>query len=127
VILVDTSAWIDFFRDRKPLAERVDEVLESGEAAICGPVMAELRRGFRTSRERDQILPLLDGCHYLKDPEDLWAAAGDLGFTLGRKGSTVKTLDLVIAAIALTYDVPILTGDQDFAAIRRLGLPLVLG
>ena len=124
MILVDTSAWIEFFRGKAPLADLVDESLEFGEAALCGPVLTELRRGFRTVRERDRVLSLLEGCPYLEDPADLWAAAGELGFRLGRKGVAVKTRDLVIATIALSYDVPVLTGDSDFVSLRRNGVSL---
>ena len=45
MILVDTSAWIDFFRGRDPLAGWVDEALEANDVAVCGPVHTELRRG----------------------------------------------------------------------------------
>jgi len=33
LILVDISAWIDFFRGSQPLADRVDELLGSNEVA----------------------------------------------------------------------------------------------
>jgi tRNA(fMet)-specific endonuclease VapC len=125
LILVDTSAWIDFFRGKDPLATLVDDALETGEAALCGPVLMELRRGFKTSRERTRVLPLLDSCDHLIDPDDLWIAAGDLGFALGRQGVTVKSLDLLIAAIAIAHNVPILTGDRDFERMRGAGVLLI--
>jgi tRNA(fMet)-specific endonuclease VapC len=126
VILVDTSAWVDFFRARGPLAERVDELIEGDEAALCGPVITELRRGLRSQAERRRVLPLLGGCHLLQQPADLWAEAGELGWWLGRRGAVVKSLDLLIAAYALAHAVPVLTGDDDFALMRRAGLGLVL-
>lgn len=124
--LVDTSAWIDFFRNSGPLADRVDGLLETGEAALCGPVLTELRRGLRSRRERRRVLPLLEACHQLAQPPRLWEEAGDLGYLLARKGVTVKTLDLLIAAFALSHDRPVLTADDDFAAMRAAGVPLVV-
>jgi predicted nucleic acid-binding protein len=126
MILVDTSAWVDFFRGREPMAETVDSLLERDQVAICGPVLTELRRGLRGARERAQVLPLLDACHVLEQPAQLWDEAGDLGFTLARKGATVKTLDLLIAVYALNHGVPLLTTDSDFSAMRKAGVPLVL-
>ena len=114
------------FRARGPLAERVDELIESDEAALCGPVITELRRGLRSQTERRRVLPLLGGCHLLQQPADLWAEAGELGWWLGRRGAAVKSLDLLIAAYALAHSVPVLTGDDDFALMRRAGLGLVL-
>lgn len=126
MILVDTSAWIDFFRGRAPLAARVDALLEDDEVAICGPILTELRRGLRGPAERGRVLPLLLACHALPQPPDLWETAGDLGFATRRRGATIKTLDLLIATWALGAGVPILTADADFATLRRAGVPIEL-
>lgn len=126
MILVDTSAWIAFFRGHEPLASRVDAAIDADDAALCGPVICELRRGFVSDAERKKVLPLLGVCHVLPTPPDVWQEAGDLGFALRRKGVTVKTLDLLIAVWALHASVPILTGDGDFATIQRGGVPLAL-
>ncbi|HJX54056.1 MAG TPA: PIN domain-containing protein [Polyangia bacterium] len=126
MILVDTSAWIAFFRDRGSVAAIVVRTLEDDEAALCGPVLAELRRGFVSAAERSRTIPLLRACHQLSQPASLWNEAGDLGFALARKGVTVKSLDLLIAAYALTHDIPILTLDRDFQLIARAGVGLHL-
>jgi len=126
LILVDTSAWIEFFRGIDPVASSVDRALESDEVALCGPVLTELRRGLRTPAERRRVLPLLSGCHLLDQPPALWEEAGDLGYALARRGTSVKTLDLLIAAYALSYSMPLLTTDGDLARMRRAGIPLDL-
>ena len=54
MILIDTSAWIAFFRDRGHAAVVVDQCLESDEAALCGPIRTKLLRGFKTPKERTQ-------------------------------------------------------------------------
>ena len=126
MILVDTSAWIAFFRDRGRVAAIVDQALEDDEAALCGPVLTELRRGFASAAERSRTIPLLLACHQLPQPASLWEDAGDLGFTLARQGLTVKSLDLLIAAYALTHGIPILTADRDFQLIARSGAGLHL-
>src|SRR5262249_38049145 len=94
VILVDTSAWIEFFRGRDPVARAVGALLEGAAGAICGPVLTELRRGLRSRADRRRVLPLLAACHVLEQPDALWVEAGDLGYLLGRRGATVKSLDL---------------------------------
>jgi predicted nucleic acid-binding protein len=121
MILVDTSAWVDFFRGRGPLAAVVDQAIEDDEAAVCGPVMAELRRGLSPTG-RDRVLELLENCPLVVDPPYLWREAGDLGYLLGRRGVSIKRFDLLIAAIALAYDLPILTRDSDFQHIRKSGV-----
>ena len=123
--LVDTSVWIDFVRGGDA-GLAVDELLALDEAAVCGPIETELRRGLRSPAERRTLLPLLDGCHLLSQPEALWLDAGDLGFTLARRGVTVKSFDLLIAVYALAHDVTLLTLDQDFRSMRKAGIPLAL-
>ena len=125
-MLVDTSAWIEFFRGRGALANAVDAALAADEVALCGPVLTELRRGLATAAERRKVLPLLAGCHLLVQPAELWGDAGDLGYALRARGVTTKTLDLLIAAYALSHALPILTRDKDFGHMQRAGIPLLL-
>lgn len=126
MILVDTSAWIEFFRGTGPAAEQVEVALAEDEAAWCGPIATELRRGFVSAKERTKVLPLLQSCHWLAQPEALWQEAGDLGYVLRRKGLTVKTLDLLVAAYALSHGTALLAVDTDFVAMKRKGIPLQL-
>lgn len=116
--LIDTSAWIEFFRGRSPLADEVDALVAHKEAAICGPIMTELRRGFVSVAERRKVLPLLGACHALPQPSSLWEDAGDLGFALARAGVSCKSFNLLIATYALAHSVPLLAGDRDYLRIQ---------
>jgi hypothetical protein len=124
--LIDTSAWVSFFRGKPgATADLVDAALAEGSAALCGPVVTELRRsGSRV--ERANLLLHLGGCHLLEQPGRLWEEAGELGFALARRGVAVKTLGLLIATYALAHGVSLLTADSDFALMRRSGIPLDL-
>jgi predicted nucleic acid-binding protein len=126
VILVDTSVWADFFRGVEPSASRLDRLLEANEVALAGPVLTEVLRGVRTPRDRAVVAAAFEGCHWLEQPAALWREAGELGAAVGRKGFTVKTLDLLVAAHALAHDVELLTLDADFQILRRAGLALRL-
>jgi predicted nucleic acid-binding protein len=126
MILIDTSAWVEFFRDRAPVASLVDEALANGEAAVCGPIETEMRRGLLNQRERRKVLPLLQGCHWLSTPENLWLEAGELGYALRRRGVTPKTFDLLIATHALAHDVALLTRDRDFRHMSDAGIAIRL-
>jgi predicted nucleic acid-binding protein len=125
LILIDTSAWVEFFRGRGTVADRVDEAIDANTAAVCGPVLTELSRGL-LARERKKVLSLLDGCNFLEQPPDLWRTAGDLGFLLRSKGVTAKTMDLLIASHALFHQLPLLTVDKDFKAMVKPGIDLHL-
>jgi predicted nucleic acid-binding protein len=126
MILIDTSAWIEFFRNRAPLSDAVDDAIHANEAAVCGPILTELGRGFRTAGERRRVLPLISACHRLTDPPRLWEEAGELGFFLARKGVTAKSMDLLIATYALSHGVPVLAADKDYADMRAAGTRLLI-
>jgi predicted nucleic acid-binding protein len=53
-------------------------------------------------------------------------STGEIGAALGKKGIAVKTLDLLIATVALAHGVPLLTLDTDVVLIKRAGFPLSL-
>jgi len=102
----------------------VDTLLESDEAALCGPVLAEVRRGLLDARTRGEVLHLLSGCTLLSQPASLWEDAGDLGAIVRRRGSTIKTMDLLIATYALAHSTALLTTDRDFDQIEAAGVAL---
>ena len=59
MILVDTSAWIEFLRDTgSPACVRVDEVLGS-DLAICDPVRMEVLAGARHESHLRELRGLL--------------------------------------------------------------------
>jgi predicted nucleic acid-binding protein len=125
VTLIDTSAWIEFFRGPGSVADRVERALNDGNAALCGPVYTEVARGLRDA-ERQRVLGLFAGCHHLRQPHALWTYAGTLGQMLRIKGVTAKTLDLLIAAYALTHGCELLAADTDFRHMHEAGIPLRL-
>ncbi|HEX2881809.1 MAG TPA: PIN domain-containing protein [Polyangiaceae bacterium] len=125
MILIDTSAWVEFFRGRGAIAQRVDNALEENTAALCGPVLTELHRGLQP-RERRQVLELMTACHELEQPPELWQQAGELGYALRRSGLTTKTFDLLIATYAICHQIPLLTADKDFKRMQDAGAELYL-
>ena len=59
MILVDTSAWIEFLRNTgSPVCIRVDELLGT-DLATCDPVRMELLAGARDERNLDDLRRLL--------------------------------------------------------------------
>lgn len=122
LILIDTSAWIDFFRDAEPVASLVDRALAEGQAATCGMVELELRRGLRAG-ERERVLALLAAATRLPTEEVDWAQAGDLLADLRRKGVTIPGSDGLIAHLALRHGAKLLEHDVHYRHIPNLELP----
>ncbi|HEV7862263.1 MAG TPA: PIN domain nuclease [Acidimicrobiia bacterium] len=120
MILVDTSAWVEFLRDTaSPVCARVDELLD-GQIATCHPVRMEVLAGARDERHLADLRGLLARASLLPtDPVDYEDAAA-LFRACRRGGDTVrKLIDCLIAATAIRADVPVLHADADFEALAR--------
>jgi predicted nucleic acid-binding protein len=118
LILIDTSAWIDFFRDREPVSSLVDTALAEGRAALCGMIDLEIRQGLRPGE--DHILQMLQATHRIPTKEADYALAGDLLASLRRRGITLPGSDGLIAHLALRHALPLLENDGHFTHLPDL-------
>lgn len=120
VILVDSSAWIEFLRDTgSPTCHRVDELLGT-DIAICEPVWMEILAGARDDRHLSDLRRLLATATLLStEPVDFEEAAS-IYRVCRRSGETPrKLIDCLIAAIAIRVGVSVLNADSDFEVIAR--------
>jgi predicted nucleic acid-binding protein len=119
VVLIDTSAWIEFLRPRAVVSpemrEAVQACIESGRARICGVVIAELLQGAKGNKEIEQLQSLFDTVPSLVMQETDWQTAGLKIRQLKSQGLSAPITDAVIAAIALRHRMRVLTLDQHFA------------
>lgn len=118
-VLVDSSAWIDFFRGERASVSRVDPLLSDGRASICGPVLAEVTSGARTLAVFNELRARLRGLNQLSDPPDLWDRVAEARFRLARQGVQAHIADLTIAVTASAHGHVLLTRDKDFRAIAK--------
>lgn len=123
MILVDSSAWIEFQRATgSPADLRLTQAVETDEPlAIVGLIVLEVLAGARDESQAELLQRLLSRCELLaaQEPSDYEAAAA-LYRACRRAGTTVRRLpDCLIAAIALREGLPLLHQDGDFAAIAK--------
>ena len=120
-ILVDTSVWITSFRrtSHLELKEFLKHCISSGFVATCPIVTLELLQGCRTGAERDNMRIRLESLDVFPISQSTWDRSYELGFSLGRKGLTLPTADLIIAAVALEHDAIVLHQDQHYKMIAR--------
>jgi predicted nucleic acid-binding protein len=119
-VLVDSSAWIDFFRGEPSAVARVDPLLGEARAAVTGPIYAEVVSGSPDRSGFDRLGRLLRSLGWLDAPQAAWQRVAELRFTLARQGVQAHLVDLVIAVTALEWGHLLLTRDRDFAAIGRV-------
>lgn len=121
-ILIDTSAWIDFFR-AEPSGENTlltDCLSRREHIFIAGVIIQEILQGirddsqYRSVRDFLFVFPKIDA----QFPDHVDAANVYRG--LRRRGLTIHSpVDCLIAVLAIRHRLFLLHKDSDFTAIAR--------
>lgn len=129
MVIVDTSAWIEYFRDGPlPVVGKVDRCLEQDIVGIGDLVYCEVMQGLRLSRERRRISDLL-----LALPQfdmvgfGMAEKSADNYRLLRSKGVTVrKTIDVLIGTFCAEHGLQLIHHDSDFNLMaKHIGLEIV--
>jgi tRNA(fMet)-specific endonuclease VapC len=116
-LVVDTSAWIDFFAGRPvPLLE---DALALGTVVLPPVVVAELISGARKKSHKAALVDLLEDLPVHETPRDHWVRVGELRRRLMDAGETISTSDAHVAQCALDRSAPLLSHDRVFERIAR--------
>ncbi len=118
--LVDTSVWIDYFRDRnKILNDFIDRLIDENKVYICGIVKAEILIGTRTQKEYDLMKNSLASISSIPTDDQIFDLTSNTGFKLRRKGITVPMSDLVIAVQCYYNNLILIENDKHFDKIKE--------
>lgn len=123
MILVDTSAWVEFLRATGSRAHRevARRLKERSDLAVTEAVVMEVLAGAHTRRELRGLQDRLAGfpvlpLHGLSDFE----AAAELFRACRRGGDPLRELsDCLVAVPAIRAGTPVLHADRDFEKLAR--------
>lgn len=119
-VLIDTSVWIDYFKNRDDnFSQRVDEILTFSDVYVPKVVIAELIQGAKSEKEISVIEEFIEAFHIIDQTEDTWARAGRLSFSMKRKGISVHLVDCYIAMLAVENNCKIFSLDEHFKDIKK--------
>ena len=120
MILIDTSAWVEFLRGTgSPACDRVEAILD-GEIATCDPIRMEVLAGARDEHHLERLRRLLARASVLPTTRADYDEAAALFRRCRREGSTIRRLiDCLIASVAIRAATPILHNDGDFDVLAR--------
>lgn len=121
-ILVDTTAWIEFFRGKSKVADHLEMLLIENAVCTCGVVMFEVLQGIKSEGEKNKILSILATLPYFEMTKKLWQSAAELSLSLKKNGVNLPLSDIFIAVIAVENDLSIYTLDNHFTQIPNLKL-----
>jgi predicted nucleic acid-binding protein len=124
VILVDTSAWIEFDRATgSPTHQALAAAIGSDPAsvAVTEPVLMEVLAGARSDADARRLRNMLTSVAWLPcDPAADFEGAARIYRHCRLNGVTPRSVnDCLIASIALRTDAALLTADRDFDALTR--------
>ena len=117
LVLIDTSAWIEFLR--KPgradpaVAEEVQKVIVDDRAATTEHVLVEVAMGARGEKQLEQWRRMFLDLRLFPVDRKIWLAAAEHGYMLARKGlGGVPLADLLLSSLALEYGLVVLHKEE---------------
>ena len=129
MILVDTSAWVEYDRATgSDIDLRLTELIRGGsDIAATEPILMEVLAGARTPDAATQLRRLLTSFTWIpSDAQIDFEAAAKVYRECRVKGITPRGLiDCMISSIAIRTNSELLTADADFSAIATV-IPLRL-
>jgi predicted nucleic acid-binding protein len=129
MVIVDTSAWIEYFRGGLPrIVNKVDLCLEQDLVGIGDLVYCEVMQGIRSPRERTDVSTLLLSLPQFDMVGFTMAEKSAANYRLLRsKGVTVrKTIDVLIGTFCADHGLQLVHHDSDFDLMaKHIGLDII--
>ena len=128
MVLVDTSAWIEYFRNGVPsVVHKVVKSLKEEDVAVGDLIYCEIMQGIHSEPQRKQVEDLLLSLPRFEMVGFEIAGKSAANYRLLRsKGVTVrKTIDVIIGTFCVENDLPLIHHDRDFDLMaRHIGLKM---
>jgi predicted nucleic acid-binding protein len=110
--LLDTTAIIDYFRDKKDVAELLEKFCFEGGLLGCCPVnIVEVYEGMR-NKERVATDEFLNSLECYPITREIGILAGELKRKYSQKGITLSTADTLIAATTIKNRLILVTNNS---------------
>jgi predicted nucleic acid-binding protein len=121
-VLVDSSLWVHHLRKSGDAAkrDRVNALLEIGEAAWCPTVRLELWRGVTNDTERKTLRRYEALLPDYELSADVWTQSIQLADRARASGVTVPLADLLIFACAKIHGLEVAHDDTHFDELLKL-------
>ena len=117
MVIIDTSAWIEYFRDGDPdVVARVERCLEEEQVGMGDLVFCEVMQGLRSARQRRTVSELFSALPRFDMVGFSVAEEAARNYRLLRsKGITVrKTIDVIIGTFCRLNGFALVHNDRDF-------------
>ncbi|MCD6232296.1 type II toxin-antitoxin system VapC family toxin [Candidatus Aerophobetes bacterium] len=107
--LLDTPTIIEHLRGNRKVNSRLEEIGQRGDIAGCCCInIAETYTGMR-EKEKEKTDRFIESLYYFEVTREIAKLAGKLRKKYAKKGKTLATTDVIIAATAITYGLTLIT------------------
>ena len=126
--LIDSSMWIEYFREKKKnkslqsIVQLRDFLSEAKYLCTIGPIITEIFQGIKLANKKeygntfDEFKTLL----YYNIKKKVFIDAAFIYRSLRAKGITIdRTIDCIIAASAIKYNLTVFHKDEHFEIIKK--------
>jgi predicted nucleic acid-binding protein len=121
-LLLDTSVIIDAINERNNRRQFLRGLVERGNVLACCPInITEIYAGMRP-KEETQTTRFLTSLDLYPITFSVARLAGELKRDFSKKGVTLSVTDSLIAAVAIEYQLPLLTDNTKDFPMKNLKL-----
>jgi predicted nucleic acid-binding protein len=119
LILVDTSIWVEYLRNRSPYRQILRHHLEIGDVVTTGAIFGELLQGARTQKEADGLVAYFNALPHIETGNDLWLEAGLISHSLKAIARGIGLIDISIIAAARRSGAQIWSQDKNLLGLLK--------
>ena len=122
--LIDTSIWIDYFRDRNNTGTaQLNIILEKNISfGITSLIYQEILQGASSQKEFDTLTAYFKTQRFFNPLDNIttYEEAAKIYFHCRKKGLTIRSMvDCLIAQIAIEHNLILLHNDKDYDHIHQ--------
>ena len=121
-VLVDTSVWIEFFRENSSVSNNLELLIITDSVEVCGVVLFELLQGIKSEPEKLKIKEILLNLSYVEVNKIIWQKSAEISLNIKKKGFTIPFSDILIGVLAIENNLSVFTLDKHFELISELEL-----
>ena len=121
-VLVDSTVWIDFLRNRNtPHTDKLVELIQArADLCLCGFVMTEVLQGIREEKQYVMTKQQFGNLIYLESDQSTFELGATIYRNLRKEGITIRnSIDCLIAATVIQHGVYLLENDRDLTFIDQ--------
>ena len=120
--LLDTTEIIDYGRGHPPTVALLNSLYARGNSlGCCAVVIAEAYAGVK-EKDRNKIEEFMEALRFYPADKGVAKLAGQYINDFSRQGIRLTVADVLIAAVAITYQLVLITKNQKHYPMSEIGL-----